>query len=107
MPADALDHVPPISRMDDAMALGVDFRPVKIPCCGECNNLAGIALHVNFMDRYDYVKARLAKRYAKQLRVVTWTEADLEEMGPKLRRSILHDMRAKAFVESRINFHPK
>ncbi len=103
-PGGTVDHIPPVSRFHDAVASSEDFRPIKVPACMECNALAGAELHTSFLDRRAFVKHMLAKRYRRQLAVVMWTSAELRGMSRSFRASIVHDMKARAFVEGRISF---
>lgn len=106
-PADTVDHIPPISRYHDASCLDPEVKPVKVPACRECNCIAADILHLSFVDRQDYVKRKLERKYAKQLAFPDWSDDELEDMSDEMVRSIKHNMAARAFVLSRINFHPK
>lgn len=104
-PADTTDHIPPLTRYHDALELG-PFKPVRVPCCSECNILAGNELHISFVERAAYIKERLAVRYTAQLRVVEWTEDELKEMSYQFRVSLERDLGAKRFIEARIAYFP-
>lgn len=105
-PADTLDHIPPLTRFHDAMALDPKMKAVKVPSCMECNNLAGRELHLTFPDRAAFVKDKLATKYRKQLGQTDWEEWELEQMSYQFRVSIKKNLKAKLFVLSRSNFHP-
>jgi|TARA_R100001463_G_scaffold5148_1_gene18003 NMD protein affecting ribosome stability and mRNA decay len=101
--ADTVDHVPPLSCYEDAKIYSnIDF--VKIPCCRECNSLAGNKFHLNIFERNEFLFNRYKKRYKKLLNMPTWDKKDLKELGSSLRKKIKNDLNRKNIIEERINF---
>lgn len=105
-PADTTDHIPPIARFHDAIALCGYFKPIKVPCCRECNGLASSELHTCFIERQQYIRSKLSIKYLKQLRIVEWSDDELSEMSYAFKTSIRKDIAAKRFVENRLSFFP-
>ena len=94
MPADTMDHVPPISRVAcyKSMKLKHEFF-LKVPCCNQCNLVLSNSLQDTILRRIEFLKKRLSKKLAKKLRVADFTDDEIKEMDRVLasdvRRSII------------------
>lgn len=88
-PADSIDHVPPVSRVDDYRALALRNEAfLKVPACKECNDLAGDVLDESFLQRAERVKDSIGRKAEKYLRRIEWDEEELQELGPNLRSKV-------------------
>lgn len=97
-PATTQDHVMPIS----ITARTEFWRPAVraelagglwlVPCCNECNVLAGATPFRSILAKRAFVKAAIKKKYAKYSRGVLWEEDELAELGHTLRTKVLHDL---------------
>jgi hypothetical protein len=77
---------------------------VIVDCRHECNNLAGAAPHKTVDDRRAYLKRKLRSRYKKLLNAAVWSEEELAELGPNIRRQVLQMRHASAQVKRLIAF---
>jgi len=91
--ADTDEHFPPVSH---------SVRGFVLPCCHECNVIAGSAHGTDFKKRALHVKRKLRSRYAKFLRVPIWSADELDEMGYDMKRDIRICQDKKRIVQSRL-----
>lgn len=70
-----LDHYPPITKAEyyDTSA---DF--MLIPSCKECNSLLSDSVQDSLIDRVNYIKSKLAKRYSGLIKA-NHTDDELEQ----------------------------
>jgi hypothetical protein len=73
-----------------------------LPCCGECNRIAGTQHPYNFTDRYEYVNRKLRKKYKRQLKVEDWEDKELAEVSYRLRIYILKWQKIKEWLRKRV-----
>ncbi len=100
--ADTYDHVPPLS-MVHAMGVGqFEGRMWRVPACRECNSLLGSAPLVTVAKRREFVKKRLRVRYAKVLRLPSWSDAEIEGLGRGLQDVILEGASIREWVRRRL-----
>jgi hypothetical protein len=105
-PAGTRDHVPPISRVGDYESLGMQIEVyVKVPACTECNMIAADTLQPSFMDRAEYVKDRLARKYARSLSAPDWDEDELAQLGRNLRSKVRAALNRKRPQLERIEYY--
>lgn len=104
-PADTRDHVTPWSwnstyrRRAKAGKLG---RGQKVPACGDCNNLLNDVPIFTVEGRRAYVAERLAKEAKKQ--APDWSDDELEELGPSLRRRVKARLAKRKLTQMRWNY---
>lgn len=77
--ASSLEHFPPASYSAHGYLL---------PCCRQCNSMAGTAYPLNFKLRATYVNERLRSRYARELRVPEWANNELRPLRYNLKTGI-------------------
>lgn len=66
--ADTEDHVFPASAMFDVLRNGAyEVESLLVPCCKECNSLAGASVHATFNLKLDYIRQQLRERYKRVL----------------------------------------
>lgn len=106
VPAETVDHVPPLSRVDDyeAMCL-VHERYVKVPCCKECNMLAGSTVQESIIQRKELVADKLAKRHASDIRAPEWDKEELASLTGRLRGYVAAAGRRQKRALDRINYY--
>lgn len=92
-PAGTREHFPPQVTGNEGYIL---------PCCAECNSLAGTAYPFNFWRRANFVKSQIRKKYAKALRVPDWDEHELSQVGVRMRREITAWLKEKKIASDRI-----
>lgn len=77
--ATELDHVPPVSRIYDYIAIYDRHTPLLVPSCSECNQMLHDSLQSDVFTRFDDCKKLLTSRLSKYIRYGNiWTEEDLE-----------------------------
>lgn len=103
--ADSRDHFPPLAAQHTPASVGV--KHVLVPCCRECNNLLGASSQNTLAGRAQYLKERLRRRYAAELRFKEWAPDELAELGPSLRAEIEAAMRLRARAVLRIAYQPE
>lgn len=80
-PAEGVDHQPPLSRVADYQSLGLLFEQyLKVPCCPECNSLAGKTLTISLLERDELIKDRIEHKYKSVLNTgMFWTKRAIRE----------------------------
>jgi len=102
-PADTIDHVPPVSRIDDYRAMDkVRELFVTVHCCRQCNNILGNSLQPTIIDRCEYLKDKLARRMT---RVTLWSDDELGDIGPNLRSKLIENNRRDKMLSDRVNYY--
>ena len=104
MPADTQDHVVPISIMAKLADLSIDIELAKIPCCRECNTLAGDIFFNSFSEKKDFIRGRLRERYQKIFNMPAWNEDELNEMGPIAKIEIKAFINKKKILLERLEY---
>ena len=108
--AETQDHVLPLS-----LAPELDFMTFrhrwqfgqglnKVPCCRECNSLAGTEPFFSIREKRKYIQGLLRKRYNKTLHSVIWDKDELRELGRTLRSHVIRKQRKLALAELRCSF---
>lgn len=83
-PAWTKDHLLPRTMTGDARRQVV----AVVPACGSCNSTIGAFPEHNITKRREFAHKRLRARKRKILYAMDWTESELQELGPHLRRAI-------------------
>lgn len=89
--AHGLDHVPPLSWMDnyDDKAREKEGIPaVLVPCCTECNSALLDRLLPTVWDRLLYLESYYDAYFKKQKNL--WEEEEIEELGHSLKSMVRH-----------------
>ena len=75
--ADTKDHVIPVLAMEYMVKFKIfEIESEIVPCCRECNSLAGSKLFSSFQKKKEYIQTRIYERYSK---IIPWTEEEIEE----------------------------
>lgn len=84
--AGSLDHVVPLSRVDELSAqemyLRAELDRLTVPSCQQCNSILQDTLQESLADRFAHLKRVLERRLGADLRCVL-TSADLDGMRPR------------------------
>lgn len=102
--ADTIDHVPPITRVDDYRALWVKHAYWKVKCCSECNFLAADSLQSDFLERVQYVKEKLKLRYRRRAVNAPWSKAEIKELGRTMKTEAAKGLKIKCQLDERLNY---
>lgn len=86
-PAEHIDHVLPVrySNWRDGLTPEERAQLVTVPSCAECNQLAGSRAFRSLIEKRDYIRDRIRRRYAKVLNGPVWTADETAELGDGLR----------------------
>lgn len=104
-PADQIDHVPPITRVDDyrAMHSGSE-KYYRVKACKPCNEMLSNSLQHDIIERIDEAKRILRKKLGRRDVVYLWADEDLLTLGKNLRSKIASDMRKTESLVRRIEY---
>lgn len=104
-PADSLDHVPPITRVDDYRATCPGKEQyLLVKSCRPCNILLKDDLHFDVFERIDAVKYRLKRTLKKHDHALQWSEEELKGLGKNLRSKIISSMKKIESAQRRIDY---
>lgn len=107
-PATDLEHVIPRSvlrKLSGSPGVKQELirgRVLTVRSCHECNMLVGASVQETLIERKEYLKDRLRKRYRKLLDTPDWTDEEIAELGDGLRRHIHAQETLKATIRARI-----
>lgn len=105
MPADTVDHVPPISRVDDYRSMGLRHEIfIKVTCCKDCNTKLGASLQLSLVERYNVRQKQMEKEFKKILKMPVWSSEEIKKMGRNMRSSIVVSMQQKEMLKERAYF---
>jgi hypothetical protein len=106
MPADTIDHIPPRAARERLQELGLAarFPDIEVWCCHECNCLLGARALWTIELRKRFVKLALRRKYARFLRIPSWTDAEISRLGPNLKDSVLAGIIMREMIEERLQY---
>lgn len=93
MVANSRDHFPPAT---------LTMKGLLLPCCIECNTLAGTDYGNDFFCRAELVKFKLMKKHHKALNVPPWNLDELGEMGDLMKKEIEIWQKRRRVIQSRL-----
>lgn len=73
-----------------------------VPCCNECNCLAGNTPFVSILEKRKFIQQKLADKYKSQSRRVIWDDDELDEFGYSLGTSVRHYLVQKHRIDKRL-----
>lgn len=82
------------------VVFGGDDRVVR--ACAECNNALNDNVFATMGERCLHVALWLKSRHSSLLRAPSWTDEELEELGPRLRSRIRSELRDRDRLRARI-----
>ena len=102
--SDTMDHVPPISMVEQASLAGADQDGpfIKVPACLECNSIIGSKRLLTIKARRKHVKDRLRVKYQHFLRIPNWDEDELVEVSPEFAKEIRASVKFGNHVRARL-----
>lgn len=75
-----------------------------VPCCKECNSIAGKKVFESIKDKRAFVQNKLKQKYKKWLKHPVWEADELDALGPVLKQSVLEAMRNRYIIEMRVSY---
>jgi len=106
------DHVIPLSILNTLDRIAdpetyrklIKNRTMLVPACRECNCLLGSTYQKTLEERKAFLKKRLKQRYKKLLNTPDWSQAELNEMGPNLKKHIISCLYERDLIRRRIRW---
>src|SRR5262245_2617575 len=108
--ATALDHVIPRIYAEMTYSINSDRGLLlknfgkKVPACTECNSLLGAAPLLSVSARRAEVHRRLRVKYKNLLASPTWTDEEIEMLGPTLRSHVASCQEKRARIVARLHW---
>lgn len=112
LPAPTVDHVPPLSEVEDLRLIYDNIQYTKVPACEECNRLALDEPHISLSERQQFIKSKLKEKYKKYIQFIDWESDEIQELSYNLRKSVEAHMNLKYLIAYRLaygnehNFNP-
>lgn len=107
-PAEADDHVLPISAFRKLLAAGNVTIPDDllriVPSCHECNSLLGDKIFRSFEEKRLYAKGAIARRYHSALEYPYWEPEELTQLLGNLHAWIASGQEARELIFERLRF---
>jgi hypothetical protein len=103
MPSDTVDHVPPVSRAETLLDLDPNMPLWTVPACLTCNRWLGAHPEHTAGGRRAIVRDKLGT-LAKGRRFVQWSDEEMAEVGPNMRREIAAKMRQDELILIRMQW---
>ena len=73
-----------------------------VPACAECNLVAGGNVFPGIIEKQEFIRDRIKKRYGKLLRMPEWDDQEISELKGRLRRHVEGCSIAAKWVKSRL-----
>jgi hypothetical protein len=96
--ADTLDHLLPEPYTGPIGRAQVE----TVPACRQCNSILGPSVIQGIEARREFVHERLRSKNKALLAMQPFTDEDLAELGPTLRRQVRADMRRQRRLMARL-----
>ncbi|CDF83137.1 hypothetical protein PKB_1779 [Pseudomonas knackmussii B13] len=104
-PADALDHQPPLSRVDDYQKLYLEREQYwQVKACKPCCELLGDDLQKDIFVRIEALKYRLQRTLRRHDAALSWADDDLAELGHSLRSKVSVSAAVVSATQPRIDY---
>jgi hypothetical protein len=109
--ATCIDHVVPRAMLETLATLEDDYvsdvlarfgRRMTVPSCRECNAILSSSYQDSLAKRKAECKRRLRARHRKLLAMPDWSEAELRELGSKLRSQVVRSLALRDIVRLRL-----
>lgn len=99
IPGNHRDHVHPVKARGGARRYAYQGL---VFACQECNVLLGSKEFVTIEERVDYLVDKIAQRYGLHKPATSWTEEEVNELGPSLRSAIKRGLADRHEAEERV-----
>lgn len=106
--AETIDHTIPQCIVKAAGDAGVDLsslsrvRYLVVPACRECNSLLGSRVFPTLAARRAWVKGELKRRHRADLKMPSWSDAEIADMGPVAQIDIRAGLRRRDLIRARL-----
>lgn len=101
---DTIDHVPPRSVRLTLLNLGLAARYpfVQVRACRQCNSALGDRPLWTVRQRRAWLKRWLRRRYRRHLRMPDWSDHELNQLSPALRREVVRGLALRELTRRRL-----
>lgn len=99
--ATLLDHVPPLAIVESQ---GPKANMVLVPSCEECNSFGWAHPDYTIRDRKKRIGELIFRKYRRLLNSPSWTQDELNELGPEMRQRVMRAESQKLVIQRRIAF---
>jgi hypothetical protein len=79
MPCTGVDHFPPLKHVHV-----IESGHVVVPCCKECNDMAGDSLQESLEERTNYIKTKIYQKYKHKFLWNAWDDPEVREVVERL-----------------------
>ena len=76
----------------------------KVPCCNECNYIAGNKPFRSIIDKRHFIQKELRKKHHKKLATVQWSDDEKEDLGRIMYDVVNNMIDRRKLMEKRIFF---
>lgn len=104
MSATTRDHFIPWSYNHSSSEKRTYNNDDVLPCCRECNILAGNKIFETLEEKRYFIHARIATKYKKVLAMPFWTEEEVNELSGKMKKTVVMSMKLKCLIEARLKW---
>ena len=102
--ATSKDHVLPVVYSNAHPDMPTERRDLlfTVPACRQCNSIASGRVFDSLGEKRAYIHDELRRRNRKLLESQSWSDEDLKELGPSLRRRLLAQRRRRERLVARL-----
>lgn len=113
LPATSRDHTVPKSLLENMRNSGLDKEVVEqvirikkliVPCCVECNSSLGKRVYRTLHDRKRAAKAHKKRKYKRILKMPSWANNEVIELGPNLQQFVLSSLGLQRLTRERLGW---
>jgi 5-methylcytosine-specific restriction endonuclease McrA len=102
--ANTTDHFIPLSFFGSRKSYDGNRPSNLLPCCGECNSIAGNKVFSLLSEKRAYVQHRLRTKYKYALKMPSWSDKEIEQMGRNMRIIIRHGLFLRDVTRCRVRY---
>lgn len=102
-PANALDHVIPVSYDFNSRKAAKYSKDITVPCCSECNTKLSNTWLPTIAERAEHLADKYRKKYKKLLKSPHWEQWEIENLSGFLRKNVESNMALKEDIQNRLN----
>lgn len=93
-PGDGYDHSPAIARLAVQELLRPEVPLLAVRCCRRCNGMLGATNFFTLRER----AVGLYQRYCKKVKLISWSEEEIRELGYTLQTRVLASQRTDVYL---------
>ena len=102
IPANALDHIIPVSYTDVSRKAAKYNKNNTVPCCNECNTTLSDKWLPTISERASFILEKYNIKYKKLLNSPDWAEWEIEELRGNMKKIVLENKTKKLLLQERL-----